>query len=353
MNSPAAKSALLILLVLFFTPHAWAEPILFPPPLPHIVAPDPAQADLGRQLFFDRRLSGDGTMSCAVCHVPQEAFADALPLSGAYPTNKHWRNTQSLINVAYLGSFFWDGRSASLERQAKEPVHAVFEMNLDPDYLVARLEEDPDYAARFEAVFGAPPTWPRIADALAAFQRTLIVTDSPFDAFLLGDSAALSPQARRGADIFFGPRGDCARCHSGPLLSDGRFHNVGVEETDELLSDPLRRATRTYVLRRMGVEPMERDPGRYAVTKDPAHLGAFRTPPLRQVAQTAPYMHNGSLATLVDVIDFFTRGGGEAAGRSPLLRPLDLSTEEKEDLIAFLHSLSGTLPRVRPPLSER
>ncbi len=341
---------LFVILVLLSQGRAEAARASFPPPLPELAPPDAAQAELGRRLFFDRRLSGDGTMSCAVCHIPQEAYADGQALSVGYPTNKHWRNTPSLINTGYLSSFFWDGRSESLEEQALEPIHSVFEMNLDPDYLVARLEVDSEYLARFHDVFGSAPTRRTIAAALAAFERTLTVNDTPFDLFLAGDKTALSPQALRGAEIFFGERAGCARCHSGPLLSDGKFHNLGVGETDELLRDPQRRATRNYFLRRMGVEPMERDPGRYAVTKEPADLGAFRTPPLRQVAQTAPYMHNGSLETLEEVIAFFDAGGGDDTNRSPKLHPLHLSDAEKEALVAFLRSLSGAVPIARPPM---
>jgi cytochrome c peroxidase len=339
-----------VLLVLSAERRAEAVGVSFPPPLPELAPPDAAQAELGRRLFFDRRLSGDGTMSCAVCHIPQEAYADGQALSVGYPTNKHWRNTQSLINTGYLSSFFWDGRSETLEEQALEPIHAVFEMNLDPDYLVARLEEDPQYLAHFQDVFASAPTRRTIAAALAAFERTLTVNDSPFDLFLTGEKTALSPQALRGAEIFFGERAGCARCHSGPLLSDGKFHNLGVGETDELLRDPQRRATRNFFLRRMGVEPMNRDPGRYAVTREPSDLGAFRTPPLRQVAQTAPYMHNGSLEKLEEVIAFFDGGGGDDPSKSSQLRPLNLSAAEKEELLAFLRSLSGTVPVVRPPL---
>ena len=320
------------------------------PPSPDSMLLLPSQAELGKLLFFDRRLSGDGTMSCAVCHIPQEAFADGQPLSGAYPTNKHWRNTPSLLNVGYLDVLFWDGRRDTLEKQSLEPMHAVFEMNLDPDYLVARLAEDPFYRELFRQAFTGEPTQERVAAALTAFERTLTVTDSPFDRFLAGDRGALSSAAKRGADIFFGERGGCARCHAGTLLSDQKFHNTGVAETEELRTDPQRRATRAFFLRRLGVDKMERDPGRFAVTKDPADLGAFRTPPLRQVADTAPYMHNGSLSKLEEVLDFYSRGGGTDANRSPLLLPLNLTATEKAELLAFLGCLSGTVPVIRAPV---
>lgn len=328
---------------------AAAAEFSLPAPLPTLIAPDPLRVELGRALFFDRRLSGDGTMACAACHIPQQAFADGQPLSGAYPTNKHWRHTQSLINVAYLHTFFWDGRSYSLENQAQAPIHTSFEMNLNLDYLVAKLREISAYRALFRKAFGEPPTRGNIAAALADFERTLVVHDSPFDRHLAGDRQALEPEARRGAEIFFGPRGGCARCHSGALLSDQKFHNTGVAETQELKDDPQRRATRLFFLGQMGVEPMDRDPGRYAVSRHPADLGAFRTPPLRQVAETAPYMHNGSLKTLEEVVAFYSRGGGDDPAKSALLRPLNFTPEEQAALLAFLRSLSGTLPEVTAP----
>ncbi len=326
-----------------------AEKPNLPAPLPELLAPPPERVELGRVLFFDRRLSGDGTMSCAVCHNPEQAYADGRALSGAYPTNKHWRNTQGLLNVGYLHSFFWDGRSYSLEHQAEGPIHSAFEMNLNLDFLVEKLREIPEYRTLFQRAFGGETSRATVTLALADFERSLIVRDSPFDRYLAGDRQALSPEARRGMEIFFGPRGKCSTCHSGALLSDQKFHNLGVQETEELRHDPQRRATRHFFLVQMGLERMDRDPGRFALTRDPADLGAFRTPPLRQVAQTGPYMHNGSIATLAEVIDFYDRGGGNDPQKSPLLQPLQLTAEEKRDLQAFLESLSGTSPVVKPP----
>lgn len=329
----------------------WAPAVAQPPtePLPQLQAPVPAAVALGRMLFFDRRLSGDGTMSCATCHIPEEGFADGQPLSGAYPTSRHWRHTPSLLNVAYFDLLFWDGRSDSLEDQALRPIETAFEMNLPVDYLVEKLRASPGYAGHFRETFGRLPDRQGIAAALAAFQRTLLIDDSPFDRFLRGEEEALDAAARRGADIFFGERGGCGVCHSGALLSDGRFHHVGVEETEALRQEPLRRATRNFFLAGMGLPEGERDLGRFAVTGEATDFGAFRTPTLRQVAETAPYMHNGALATLEEVIDFFSRGGGHDQRQSPKVTRRDFSPAEKKDLLAFLHSLSGTLPRVHPP----
>lgn len=325
-----------------------ALPLPLPAPLPVLQSPAAERVELGRMLFFDRRLSGDGTMSCAVCHNPAQAYGDGRALSGAYPTNKHWRNSQSLLNLGYLTTFFWDGRSTSLESQAREPIHSSFEMNLNLDYLVEKLREIPDYRDSFRQAFGDEVTPAAVTAALADFQRTLVVRDTPFDRYLGGETTALNAAELRGLALFYG-KGGCARCHSGPLLSDQQFHNLGVEETPELLKDPQRRATRHFFQRQLRLERMDRDPGRFAISRNPAELGAFRTPPLRQVAQTGPYLHNGSLATLEEVIAFYNRGGGAATGKSPLLAPLDLTAAEQADLLAFLHSLTGTVPVVKAP----
>lgn len=338
------------LLCLLLPPGALAaQQISMPEPLGVLPQPDPARVELGKALFFDRRLSGDGTVSCAVCHIPDEAFADGQKISGAYPTNKHWRHTNSLLNVGYLDVFFWDGRSRSLEDQALGPIHSSFEMNLNPRFLVAKLREIPEYRQLFEKAWGGGVTQERIVGSLAAFERTLIVNDSPFDRYLRGDQEALSALARQGLEIFFGPRGNCGLCHLGSLLSDQRFHNLGVPELPALRSDPQHRTTRNFFLGEMGLPPMERDPGYYAISRREKDLGAFRTPPLRQVEQTAPYMHNGSLATLTEVIEFFDRGGGEDPNKSELLKSLGLTAEEKQALEAFLRSLTGTYPVVRAP----
>ena len=319
------------------------------PPLPAMEQPAPAKAELGKALFFDRRLSGDGTVSCAVCHIPDEAFADGQKISAAYPTNKHWRNTNSLLNVAYLEVFFWDGRSRSLEAQALGPIHSSFEMNLNPQFLVAKLREIPAYQQLFQAAWGGEVSLDRIVASLAAFQQSLLMSNSPFDQFLAGDKQALSAEARQGAEIFFGERGGCSQCHSGSLLTDQKFYNLGVAELPELLSDPQHRTTRNFFIGEMGLPPMERDPGYYVISRRPKDLGAFRTPPLRQVEQTGPYMHNGSIASLSELIEFFNRGGGDDPNKSTLLKPLNLSSAEKQALEAFLRSLTGTYATVRAP----
>jgi len=307
------------------------------------------RVDLGRMLFFDRRLSGDGTMSCAVCHIPDQAFSDGRDISGAYPTNKHWRNTPSLLNAAYLQNFFWDGRSDSLIHQARGPIESPFEMNSNLAFISAKLAEIGEYRAAFQAAFKAEVSPELILTALAAFEQTLTLADSPFDRYLAGDEQALNEQSREGLKIFFGPRGGCSQCHTGPLLSDQKFYNLGVGETDALLNDPQHRSTRRYLLADQGLPMQQGDPGRYLVTKDRTEMGAFRTPPLRQVAQTGPYMHNGRFKTLAEVIDFLSRGGGDDSHKTPLLKRRDFNPAEQAALVAFLENLSGTVPEVRRP----
>lgn len=318
-------------------------------PLPQIERQSRARIELGRMLFFDRRLSGDGTMSCAICHIPDQAFADGRDISGAYPTNKHWRNTPTLINVAYLKSFFWDGRSDSLAHQAAEPLETPFEMNSNLNFIAAKLVEIPEYREAFMDAFSAEVSRDKILSALVAFEQTLTVADSPFDRYLSGEEQALSEQARRGMELFFGPRGGCSQCHTGPLLSDQRFYNLGVAESVALRDDPQHRTTRRYVLARLGLPMQPRDPGRYLVSRDLTDVRAFRTPPLRQVAQTGPYMHNGSLKTLAEVVSFLSHGGGEDPQKTSLLQPRNFTSEEQAALVAFLESLSGTILEVHRP----
>ncbi len=316
--------------------------------LPTLRLQNKDRIELGKMLFFDRRLSGDGTMSCAVCHIPDQAFADGRDISGAYPTNKHWRNTPSLLNAAYLQNFFWDGRSDSLIHQARGPIEAPFEMNSNLAFINAKLAEIPEYQDLFQTAFDAEVKPELILEALSAFEQTLTISDSPYDQFLAGEKEALGELEKEGMKIFFGS-GGCSQCHSGPLLSDQKFYNLGVAETESLRTDPQHRSTRRYQLSSMGLPMQESDPGRYRITKNSTEMAAFRTPPLRQVAQTGPYMHNGSIKTLAEVIAFLSAGGGEDAKKTSLLKRKNFTNEEQAALVAFLESLSGTLPVINRP----
>jgi cytochrome c peroxidase len=323
-----------------------------PPPSRPENPTTPGKVELGKKLFFDRRLSGDGTMSCATCHAPENGFADALPISLSYPTTRNWRNSPGLVNAAYRKTLFRDGRSSSLEEQALFPMMSPFEMNRNLDYLEEVLKTVPAYVKAFRSVFGGEITRQRVAMAIAAFERTLLSRDTPLDRHLRGDPGALSARQRAGLALFRGKAG-CAACHNGPNLTDERFHNLGVPEDPKAKEDPRVLATARFVGKVSGFpdyRTLSGDPGRFLVTKDPADRKAFATPPLREVAGTAPYMHNGAIGTLEEVIDFYDRGGGADPKKSSMLRPLGLSKEEKESLREFLATgLSGGMPESRAP----
>ena len=344
--TPLCLCFLLLTGGLAFAPLALAVPSSQLQPL---LLESKARIDLGQMLFFDRRLSGDGTMSCAGCHIPEQFYADGRDISGAYPTNKHWRNTPSLLNAAYLQSFFWDGRSDSLIHQARGPIESPFEMNSNLAFVAAKLTEIPGYQTAFQSAFGSEVSPELILTALAAFEQTLTVNDSPYDRYLGGEKQALDDKARAGMEIFFGSAG-CGQCHSGPLLSDQKYYNLGVAEPELLRLDPQFRSTRRYQLASQDLPMQENDPGRYRISKNAAEMGAFRTPPLRQVAQTGPYMHNGSLKTLAEVITFLSQGGGEDLHKTTLLKQVSLSSDEQAALVAFLENLSGTVPIFSRPL---
>lgn len=341
------------------SPSSAARPVsppalapLPPPPSPPENPTTPEKVALGKNLFFDRRLSGDGTMSCATCHDPETGFADALPISLSYPTTRNWRNSPGLVNAAYRKTLFRDGRSSSLEEQALFPMMSPFEMNRNLDYVEEVLKTVPAYVEAFRSVFGGEITRQRVAMAIAAFERTLLSRDTPLDRHLRGEPEALSARQRAGLELFLGKAG-CATCHNGPNLTDERFHNLGVPEEPKAKEDPRVLATARFVGKVSGFaeyRTLTEDPGRFLVTRAPEDWKAFATPPLREVASTAPYMHNGALATLDDVIDFYDRGGGDPK-KSPMLRPLGLSREEKESLREFLATgLSGRMPESRPPV---
>jgi cytochrome c peroxidase len=322
---------------------------LGPVPVPDDNPMSVEKVELGRMLFFDRRLSGDGTMSCATCHIPDMAFTDGLDVSLSYPTTKNWRNAPTLINIAYMPSLFHDGRAASLEEQALFPIMSAFEMNQNLDFLEEEINEVPQYVELFRGVFGARPDRQKIAYALAAFQRTLVSRDTPLDHYLKGDKSALSSDASAGLKVFKG-KGRCLRCHGGAMLTDGGFHATGLAENPKLASDPRTTTTLRFVAKVSGYEKYEElneDPGRYLVTKRKKDWKAFRTPSLREAGNTAPYMHNGVFETLEDVIEFYNGGGGE--GNKELV-PLNLSEREKKVLKIFLtEALSGKPIEVKYP----
>ncbi len=287
-------------------------------PVPEDNPLSPERVALGRTLFFDPILSRDQSRACAGCHDPERAFTDGRALSVGVFGRVGTRSVPTLVNRAYGRSFFWDGRTSSLEDQVLQPIQDPKEMDMALSDVVVRLRRDRVYSGRFQAQFGRIPTHVDLANALASYVRTILSGDAPIDRYMNGERNALSTQARDGLRIFRG-RGNCTACHIGPTFTDERFHNTGVAWRDgELL-----------------------DQGRYMVTGKEDDRGAFKTPTLREVAQTAPYMHDGSLATLEDVIELYDRGGNPNPYLDSELRPLKLTSEEKQTLITFLHALSG------------
>jgi cytochrome c peroxidase len=312
-------------------------------PIPEQNRQTPEKIELGKKLFFDRRLSGDGTMSCSTCHDPNRGFSDGLDISLNYPTTKNWRNSPTLIGVAFQKRLFHDGRAASLEEQALFPMMSAFEMNQNLDFMEEEIRSVPEYVAEFNKVFGDPDvTRERVAMAIAAFERTLVSRDTPLDRMLAGDTKALTMKALQGYQIFTG-KGGCSICHYGVNLADDRFHALNVPENPEHQKDPRIAATRRFVAKInhfAEYRTLTEDPGRYLISKDQKDWKAFRTPTLREIASTDPYMHNGIYASLDEVIEFFNNGGGKG---NTLLPPLHLTGAEKEQLKAFLEEgLSGS-----------
>lgn len=341
-----APGFLIALLIFLFVPTLSVlagdlEPITAVP-VPADNPQTPEKIELGKKLFFDRRLSGDGTMSCVTCHDPEMAFTDGLDISLSYPTTKNWRNAPTLINVAFQKYLFHDGRARSLEEQVLFPMMSAFEMNRNLDFMEEVIRSVPEYVEEFKRVFGdGDTTRQRIAMAIAAFERTLISKNAPLDRYLRGDKTALSTVAKKGLEIFTG-KGKCAECHYGVNLSDDKFYALYVPENPEQQEDPRIGATRRYVAKVYHYEDyrnLTEDPGRYLITKDKKDWKAFKTPTLREIAKTGPYMHNGMLKTLDEVIEFFDRGGGKG---NTALKPLGLSEEEKRQLKVFLtEALTG------------
>jgi cytochrome c peroxidase len=282
---------------------------------------------LGKLIFFDTRVSRDNSISCASCHNPNHAFADPGTVSRGVGGKFGTRNSPTLLNAAYLKAHFWDGRAKTLEEQADGPITNPVEMDQPHAQLVQKLASYPEYADLFSMAFGpGGVTIERIQKAVASFERTVLSGNSPFDRYQYGgDKNAMSPSAIRGLAIFKDPKkGNCAVCHTidetFALFTDSAFHNLGVgmDPTGEL-----------------------RDPGRYEQTKSDADRGAFKTPTLRNIAQTAPYMHDGSQKTLREVVDFYVGGGNSNPHLDKEVRELKLSQQERADLVAFLEHLTG------------
>lgn len=292
------------------------DPLPLPEPLPDVRHPadnpaSPEKIALGKQLFNDPRLSRTDKVSCASCHDPAKGFSNGERVATGVEGKKGTRSVPSLINVAYNRVQFWDGRASTLEEQALVPLQDAREMDMRLATLTEKVNGIGEYRRQFRAVFGSNATAPRIAQAIAAYERTIVSRTTPFDLYLKGDKKALGPAALRGLQLFYG-QARCFLCHKGPNLSDDDFHNVGI---------------------------VDEDSGRRVVTGKAADQGKFKTPTLREVARTAPYMHNGRLPTLGDVVQHYNFGGvtDEANdNRDEQLRVLYLSAEQAADLVNFL-----------------
>jgi cytochrome c peroxidase len=315
-------------------------PLGLPPvPIPVANPPTAQTIALGRLLFYDKRLSKDDTIACASCHMPTLGFADGAKVSRGVGGMRGVRNAPSIVNAAYLPLQFWDGRAPSLEEQAASPIANPVEMNQPHEVSVGKLAKDPQYAALFNQAFGpGSVTFQRIENAIASFERTAISGNSAFDRYqYAGDKTALTPSQIRGLQIFTDPkRGNCSACHlvndKYALFTDGKAHNIGIGAQDGSAFS---------------------DMGRFEQTKAEADRGAFVTPSLRDVARTAPYMHDGSSKTLKDVVDFYAGGGNSNPYLDKQIKKIDLSAQDRQDLVAFLESLNGDYPANIGPPSQK
>jgi cytochrome c peroxidase len=306
----------------------WLRPASAPAPADNL--PNEARVHLGHLLFFDPRISRNGTMSCATCHNPALGWSDGLPKAVGFGMQTLARATPTILNASLNSIQMWDGRKASLEDQALGPIEAEGEMNLPLPDMLARLRSIQGYAPKFEAAYpGEGITETTVARALASFERTVLSTESPFDRWRRGDAQAVPESAKRGFELFTG-KARCSVCHMGYNFTDNGFHNIGLASADE-----------SY------------DAGRYAQRPLKVLKGAFKTPTLRDIALTAPYMRNGAYATLLEVIEHYDRGGDDLANVSVNMAPLGLTDREKADLVTFLESLTGVAVDARVPVLPR
>ncbi|WP_310621413.1 cytochrome-c peroxidase [Flexibacterium corallicola] len=310
-----------------------------PGPVPKIEV-DAKKAALGKRLFFDSRLSGDNELACSSCHIPEKGYTDGKALSSAYAGSEGFRNVPTLINTAHKASWFHDGRlGTNLNDVTRESITETYIMNMDMRLMQERIKQDPVYVKMFsEAGYGEPSNG-SVRKAIPEYLKTLTSRGAPFD------TGSMSKSAKAGYELFTGKAG-CVSCHSGDRFSDDMPHNVGTPENPEIFADPLRHITYVTFAKFMGVENymnIRRDVGAYVRghESDKSTIGTFITPTLRELTYTAPYMHNGMLKTLEDVVAFYNAGGGEDPNKDPALKPLGLSDDEQKNLVAFLTSLSG------------
>jgi cytochrome c peroxidase len=310
-------------------PTTQADPWLRPAqaPSPDNNQPTPDRVNLGKSLFFDPRISGSGFLSCASCHNPSLGWSDGLATGLGHDFKRLGRATPTVLNAAFQPLLMWDGRKNSLEEQALGPIEAPAEMNMPLDTLIQRLNAISGYKTLFDKAYpGEPISKEAVGKALASYERTILSTTSPFDLWRQGKTKALSESAQRGFALF-NDKANCAKCHQGFNFSDNGFHNIGVKSLGDT-----------------------EDEGRFAHRKVKVLKGAFKTPTLRDVELTAPYMHNGIYKTLEEVVDHYDRGGDVTTNLSPNMKPLGLSAQEKADLVAFMKSLTGSPLKVELPV---
>ncbi len=315
--------------LVFKAGHPSLQGFLLPAKVPHPAdnAPNAARVALGQALFFDPRLSGDGNMSCATCHNPGLGWSDGLPTARGTKSQVLGRATPTVINTGYNSIQMWDGRKATLEEQAMGPMQANVEMNMDVGKLLEWMRGVEGYQAMFEKAYpGEGIHEGTVSKAIASFERTIVSRNSPFDRWVKGNAKAMTAQQVRGFEVFAG-KGNCMACHSGANFTDNGFHNLGLRSWGD-------------------AEP---DMGRYAIKPVKAMKGAFKTPTMRDIARTAPYFHDGSAKTLMDVVEHYDQGGVVTSNLSPNIHPLNLSSEEKLALVAFMEALSSPYKPVKVP----
>jgi cytochrome c peroxidase len=307
------------------TLDAWRRPDSAPAPADN--QPNATRIELGRSLFFDPRLSAKGVMSCASCHNPALGWSDGRPTAVGHDMKILGRATPTIVNAAFNPLQMWDGRKGSLEDQALGPFESENEQNIPLPELEQRVRSIPGYVNMFALAYPGEDISSRtIAKAIANFERTVVSLDTPFDRWIAGDTKAVNASAKRGFDLFQG-KAECALCHQGFNFTDNGYHNIGLKEAD-------------------GVAP---DPGRFAHRKVAVLRGAFKTPTLRDITLTSPYMHNGSYTRLEQVIDHYDRGGDVKENLDANMNPLELTAQEKADLVEFLHSLTAPATKVVLP----
>jgi cytochrome c peroxidase len=329
----------------------WVDPVIWKAMIPEDNVPNAARIALGRKLYFDPKLSRDGTVACATCHDATRSFTDLRPASEGIGGKVGRRNSPTTMNAALLQSQFWDGRAGRLEDQAVLPIINSIEMG-QPDgaAVMTAIAGDPSYAPMFQAAYGRAPTFEDVGRALASFERTLIFIDAPFDRWLRGEASAISDEAKRGFVLYNG-KARCQTCHplnaANPIGSDGRFHNIGVsarhQDFTALAAKALEHLAKNGSMATIDELALGSDTselGRFVVTRLESDIGGFRTSQVRNVGITGPYMHDGSLTTLWDVMDHYNKGGEPNAYLDGGIEPLALSETEIDEVVAFLFTLT-------------